>query len=135
MKRSERHHLKENELVALVDRTRDVVMIEGSITIIERAAIDATLAEAFAAAAGFDPRRIEGGTRLRPHPSLVPRARVAAGSFGSPARRPAPLDNRPHSSGLGYRPPAPEAIVPWTSDFGAPHLRPVSMAEKVGALT
>ena len=30
---------------------------------------------------------------------------------------------RPHSS-LGYRPPAPEAIVPWTPAFGASLARP-----------
>jgi putative transposase len=41
---------------------------------------------------------------------------------------------RPHSS-LGYRPPAPEAIVPWTPDFGASLLRPASMAGTVEALT
>src|SRR5918994_5635155 len=33
---------------------------------------------------------------------------------------------RPHSS-LGYRPPAPEAIVPWTPGFGAALLRPATM--------
>jgi len=41
---------------------------------------------------------------------------------------------RPHSS-LGYRPPAPEAIVPWTPAFGASLLGPASMAGAVGALT
>jgi putative transposase len=41
---------------------------------------------------------------------------------------------RPHSS-LGYRPPAPEAIRPWTSDFGAPLLGPASMAGTVETLT
>jgi hypothetical protein len=41
---------------------------------------------------------------------------------------------RPHSS-LGYRPPAPEAIVPWTPGFGATLLRPASMAGAVEALT
>lgn len=41
---------------------------------------------------------------------------------------------RPHSS-LRYRPPAPEAIQPWTPDFGASLLRPASMAGTVGALT
>jgi putative transposase len=41
---------------------------------------------------------------------------------------------RPHSS-LGYRPPAPEAIVPWTSAFGASLLSLTSMAEAAGALT
>jgi putative transposase len=40
---------------------------------------------------------------------------------------------RPHSS-LGYRPPAPEAIVPW-SDLGPPLLGPLPMAGAVGALT
>ena len=49
---------------------------------------------------------------------LVPRARMAAGSNHSQARRPAPLDYRPHSSGLGYRPPAPEASRPRTPDAG-----------------
>ena len=34
---------------------------------------------------------------------------------------------RPHSS-LGYRPPAPEAIVPWTAAFGATSLAPMPMA-------
>jgi putative transposase len=41
---------------------------------------------------------------------------------------------RPHSS-LGYRPPAPEAIVPWTPALGAALLGPASMARPVGALT
>jgi len=41
---------------------------------------------------------------------------------------------RPHSS-LGYRPPAPEAIVPWTPALGASLLSPASMAVAVGALT
>ncbi len=41
---------------------------------------------------------------------------------------------RPHSS-LGYRPPAPEAIVPWTPAFGASLLGPASMARAVGELT
>jgi transposase InsO family protein len=41
---------------------------------------------------------------------------------------------RPHSS-LGYRPPAPEAIVPWTPAFGASLLSPASMGEAAGALT
>jgi transposase InsO family protein len=41
---------------------------------------------------------------------------------------------RPHSS-LGYRPPAPEAIVPWTSALGASLLRPPTMAVTVGGLT
>jgi transposase InsO family protein len=41
---------------------------------------------------------------------------------------------RPHSS-LGYRPPAPGAVVPWTSALGASLLGPTSMAETVGALT
>jgi putative transposase len=41
---------------------------------------------------------------------------------------------RPHSS-LGYQPPAPEALRPWTPDFGASLLRPASMAEAIGALT
>ncbi|WP_165253874.1 integrase core domain-containing protein, partial [Paludisphaera soli] len=41
---------------------------------------------------------------------------------------------RPHSS-LGYRPPAPEAIVPWTPALGASLLGPTSMAGTVGALT
>jgi transposase InsO family protein len=41
---------------------------------------------------------------------------------------------RPHSS-LGYRPPAPEAIVPWTPALGAALLGPAAMAGAVGALT
>ena len=41
---------------------------------------------------------------------------------------------RPHSS-LGYRPPAPEAIVPWTPALGASLLGPASMVESVRALT
>ena len=41
---------------------------------------------------------------------------------------------RPHRS-LGYRPPAPEAIVPWTSALGASLLSPASMAGPVGTLT
>jgi transposase InsO family protein len=41
---------------------------------------------------------------------------------------------RPHSS-LGYRPPAPEAIRPWTADFGASLLRPAPMTGAVGSLT
>jgi putative transposase len=41
---------------------------------------------------------------------------------------------RPHSS-LGYRPPAPEAIVPWTPGFGASLLGPTSMGGAVEALT
>jgi transposase InsO family protein len=41
---------------------------------------------------------------------------------------------RPHSS-LGYRPPAPEAIVPWTPALGASLLGPASMAGAVEALT
>lgn len=41
---------------------------------------------------------------------------------------------RPHSS-LGYRPPAPEAIVPWTPALGAALLGPAAMTGTVGALT
>jgi putative transposase len=41
---------------------------------------------------------------------------------------------RPHSS-LRYRPPAPEAIVPWTPAFGAALLGPASMAVAAGALS
>src|SRR5262249_19619204 len=41
---------------------------------------------------------------------------------------------RSHSS-LGHRPPAPEAIVPWTLAFAASVLGPVPMAGAVGALT
>jgi putative transposase len=41
---------------------------------------------------------------------------------------------RPHSS-LGYRPPAPEAIMPWTSALGASLLGPAPMAGAIGALT
>ena len=41
---------------------------------------------------------------------------------------------RPHSS-LGYRPPAPEAIVPWTPGLGASLLGPAPMAGPVGTLT
>jgi putative transposase len=41
---------------------------------------------------------------------------------------------RPHSS-LGYRPPAPEAIVPWTTALGAALLAPAPMAGAVAALT
>ena len=41
---------------------------------------------------------------------------------------------RPHSS-LGFRPPAPEANVPWKSAFGASLLGPAPMAEAVGALS
>jgi transposase InsO family protein len=41
---------------------------------------------------------------------------------------------RPHS-GLGYRPPAPEAIVPWTPALGASLLGPATMAGAVAALT
>jgi transposase InsO family protein len=41
---------------------------------------------------------------------------------------------RPHSS-PGYRPPAPEAMVPWTPALGAALLGPASMAGAVGALT
>ena len=41
---------------------------------------------------------------------------------------------RPHSS-LRYRPPAPEAIVPWTPAFGASLLGPASMAVAAGALS
>jgi putative transposase len=41
---------------------------------------------------------------------------------------------RPHSS-LGYRPPAPEAVVPWTPALGASLLGPAAMAGAVGALT
>ena len=40
---------------------------------------------------------------------------------------------RPQSS-LGYRPPAPEAIVPWTPALGASPLGPVAMAGAVEAL-
>ena len=40
---------------------------------------------------------------------------------------------RPRSS-LRYRPPAPEAIVPWTPAFGASLLGPASMAVAAGAL-
>ena len=40
---------------------------------------------------------------------------------------------RPHSS-LGYRPPAPEAIVPWTPALGASLLGPATMAGAVTAL-
>jgi transposase InsO family protein len=41
---------------------------------------------------------------------------------------------RPHSS-LGYRPPAPEGIVPWAPGLGAALLEPSPMAGAVGALT
>jgi transposase InsO family protein len=41
---------------------------------------------------------------------------------------------RPHSS-LGYRPPAPGAIVPWTPGLGASLLDPASMAGAAEALT
>jgi putative transposase len=41
---------------------------------------------------------------------------------------------RPHSS-LGYRPPAPEAIVAWTPAFGASLLLLAPMSEAIGALT
>jgi transposase InsO family protein len=41
---------------------------------------------------------------------------------------------RPHSS-LGYRPPAPEAIVPWAPALGSPPLGPATMAGAVGGLT
>jgi putative transposase len=41
---------------------------------------------------------------------------------------------RPHSS-PGYRPPAPEAIVPWTPALGASLLGPAAMAGAVGVLT
>jgi putative transposase len=41
---------------------------------------------------------------------------------------------RPHSS-LGYRPPAPEAIVPWSSALGASLLGPTTMARAAGSLT
>ena len=41
---------------------------------------------------------------------------------------------RPHSS-LGYRPPAPGAIVPWTPGLGAALLGPSPMAGSIGALT
>jgi putative transposase len=41
---------------------------------------------------------------------------------------------RPHSS-PGYRPPAPEAIVPWTPALGASLLGPASMVGAVVALT
>ena len=41
---------------------------------------------------------------------------------------------RPHS-GLGYRPPAPEAIVPRTTALGASLLAPAPMAGAVAALT
>ena len=41
---------------------------------------------------------------------------------------------RPHSS-LGYRPPAPEAIVPWSLALGASLLGPPPMAATFGALT
>lgn len=41
---------------------------------------------------------------------------------------------RPHSS-LGYRPPAPEAIVPWSSALGASLLGPTTMARATGSLT
>jgi transposase InsO family protein len=41
---------------------------------------------------------------------------------------------RPHSA-LGYRPPAPEAIVPWVPALGASLLGPAPMAGAVGALT
>ena len=41
---------------------------------------------------------------------------------------------RPHSS-LGYRPPAPEAIVPRTPALGASLLGPAPMAGAVAALT
>jgi transposase InsO family protein len=41
---------------------------------------------------------------------------------------------RPHSS-LGYRPPAPEAIVPWTPALGASLLDPTPMAGAIAALS
>jgi transposase InsO family protein len=41
---------------------------------------------------------------------------------------------RPHGA-LGYRPPSPEAIVPWTAAFGASLLGPVPISQAVAALT
>jgi putative transposase len=41
---------------------------------------------------------------------------------------------RPHSA-LGYRPPAPGAIVPWTPALGASLLSPPPMVGVIGALT
>lgn len=41
---------------------------------------------------------------------------------------------RPHSS-LGYRPPAPEAVSPWTPALGAPLLGPAAMAGTAETLT
>jgi putative transposase len=41
---------------------------------------------------------------------------------------------RPHSS-LGYRPPAPEAIVPWAPALGASLLSPTPMAGAIAALS
>jgi transposase InsO family protein len=41
---------------------------------------------------------------------------------------------RPHSS-LGYRPPAPAALVPWTPALGAALLGPAAMVVAVGSLT
>ena len=41
---------------------------------------------------------------------------------------------RPHSA-LGYRPPAPEAIVPWTAAFGAALLASIPMAGTARPLT
>ena len=41
---------------------------------------------------------------------------------------------RPHSA-LGYRPPAPEAIVPWAPALGASLLGPAAMTGAVGTLT
>lgn len=43
-----------------LDGTRDVILIEGPIEVVDRRAIDDALADAFAAAAGFEPRQSVG---------------------------------------------------------------------------
>ena len=57
--RTVRHLRRAGRGRVALDGTRDVVLIEGPIAVIERAAIDAALADSFAVAAGFDPRRSE----------------------------------------------------------------------------
>lgn len=65
---------------------------------------------------------------------VVPATFIPPVQIGGIARRWAYNNVRPHNS-LGYRPPAPEALVPWTSDFGASLLGRTSMAKAVASLS
>jgi hypothetical protein len=56
--RTTRHLERATRARLALGQTRDVVIVEGSVTVVTRSAIDPDLAEAFAKATGFDPRQL-----------------------------------------------------------------------------